>query len=526
MNHSGEDHVPSSRQNAGRVPVGGFFRFWKGKHEAFLMVFLTLVYGFLIATALCPVMPEGGFDSTLFLLTSKGWLSGLLPYRDLFEHKGPVLYALEALAMLPLRSSVMVWGMEVLFFFASLCLLRSMARMEKASLTVRCLTYVSYTMLLATCLEKGNFSEEYCLLFTLLGFWALFHATVKGFRVWTGAVMGTAFALLFWIRPNNALPMCCAIIALVIVLLGKKQFRQLATLALTGFGAAILITLVIIVYFYANGALGDMLDTCFTFNVWYTKQFAQARSFGGLFSTYFGRYSMISLGVCLSGAVYVLLGRKRERLRLLTVTVGTIVALMSCWLSSNPFFHYFIIVMPTLALGLMYFFRQMETDVTQLWHGLRAHHVRFSLKSLSRIPPLLLALYCGTVLAHHATGTFIQAKREPMSVNISNRLGALSDVIPADEYDETLVIATDNLILWYEVYDQLPIKKYYFGYDYISRADASREKEIVNQFSVDPPKWVLINAGEAKVEPTQSILSDHYTLTGVHEKTQLYRLMQ
>lgn len=147
-------------------------KLWHGmrkKQELLIIGFLTLLYGFFIATALSPINPEGGFDSTLFLSTAKGWLSGRLPYRDLFEHKEPVLYAIQAIAMLPLRSSSMVWGLELLFFVASLLLLRSMARMAQIKLPARCLTYISYTLLLATCLEKGNFSEEYSALFTLLG---------------------------------------------------------------------------------------------------------------------------------------------------------------------------------------------------------------------------------------------------------------------------------------------------------------------------------------------------------------------
>lgn len=494
--------------------------------EIVLIILLTLLYGFLIATALRPIIPEGGFDSTLFLSTGKGWLSGRLPYRDLFEHKGPVLYAIQAIAMLPLRSSSMVWGLELLFFVASLLLLRSMARMAQIKLPARCLTYISYILLLATCLEKGNFSEEYSALFTLLGYWALFYATIKGFRVWIGGLMGTMFALLFWIRPNNALPLCCAIIALVIVLLRKKQIRQLLTLTLTGFGSALFLSLLIMVYFHAKGALDHLLDTYFTFNIWYTKAFAQSRSFHGLFSTYYGRFSTVSLGLCVFGTAYVLRGRRQERLRILAVMAGTVVALISCWLPNNPFFHYFIMVMPTLALGLVYFFDQLLEDADKLWQALRARQTRFTFQGISRVALLLAALYCGSVLAHHALGTFIGVKRESITDNVHARLGCLRKAIPPDEYPETLVIATDNLLLWYEVYNQLPPKKYYFGYDYIARADAKREAEIIRQFEIDPPKWILTNAGEANAEPTAGILTEHYTLVGINRRTQLYRLTE
>lgn len=36
----------------------------------------------------------GGDDSCIFVTIGFSWLNGLIPYRDVFEHKGPVLWIL------------------------------------------------------------------------------------------------------------------------------------------------------------------------------------------------------------------------------------------------------------------------------------------------------------------------------------------------------------------------------------------------------------------------------------------------
>ena len=54
-------------------------------------------------------------DSSVFLYIGKRMLEGKLPYRDLFDHKGPILYLIEVLGLcLSPQSTDGVWVLEVL----------------------------------------------------------------------------------------------------------------------------------------------------------------------------------------------------------------------------------------------------------------------------------------------------------------------------------------------------------------------------------------------------------------------------
>ena len=64
-------------------------------------------------------------DSSVFLYIGKRMLEGKLPYRDLFDHKGPILYLIEVSGLrLSPHSTNGVWVLEVLNLLAASYLIR------------------------------------------------------------------------------------------------------------------------------------------------------------------------------------------------------------------------------------------------------------------------------------------------------------------------------------------------------------------------------------------------------------------
>ena len=60
-------------------------------------------------------------DANAFMTVGKSMLHGIVPYRDLFEHKGPVLYMLHAFASIFSSTSFIgVWMLEIIFATAFL----------------------------------------------------------------------------------------------------------------------------------------------------------------------------------------------------------------------------------------------------------------------------------------------------------------------------------------------------------------------------------------------------------------------
>lgn len=61
------------------------------------LLFVCLVFMLICAGFTSPLYPHyTGLDSSVFLTVAKGIVNGRIPYVDLFDHKGPVFYWMEA----------------------------------------------------------------------------------------------------------------------------------------------------------------------------------------------------------------------------------------------------------------------------------------------------------------------------------------------------------------------------------------------------------------------------------------------
>ena len=61
-----------------------------------------------------------GFDSAFFQSIGKLWLEGIIPYRDYFDHKGPVLFMINALGYMFSNTRLGLFLVQSVFFSISL----------------------------------------------------------------------------------------------------------------------------------------------------------------------------------------------------------------------------------------------------------------------------------------------------------------------------------------------------------------------------------------------------------------------
>ena len=68
-------------------------------------------------------------DEHAFFTVGKAWANGIIPYRDIFEQKGPLLYFIFMIASLIDSSSFLViFLLEVISFGISLCFVFKMVK--------------------------------------------------------------------------------------------------------------------------------------------------------------------------------------------------------------------------------------------------------------------------------------------------------------------------------------------------------------------------------------------------------------
>lgn len=109
-------------------------------------------------------------DANIYFSAGKGMLAGRVMYRDLYDHKGPLIYALHALCALVLPGGLHgVWVLEILFAAAFLLegyqAVKAMAGRRAALLSIPLTALCVYT---SYCFQAGDSAEELALPMILL----------------------------------------------------------------------------------------------------------------------------------------------------------------------------------------------------------------------------------------------------------------------------------------------------------------------------------------------------------------------
>ena len=87
-----------------------------------LSLLLALGFCLILAYSNTPLGPAIGSDNAIYLTMGTAIAQGYAPYTEVFDHKGPLLFLLQALpqAVAGGYSTLAVFVMEALFLFASL----------------------------------------------------------------------------------------------------------------------------------------------------------------------------------------------------------------------------------------------------------------------------------------------------------------------------------------------------------------------------------------------------------------------
>lgn len=228
----------------------------------------------LYSGATSPLMNGSEGDVEIFHYMGYTLLSGQVPYTDVFDHKGLLLYVIYALGLLISQH----WGVmliQVASLWLSLCLwhwgmrgLGSHTRRTMATLLALFALYIAY--------GTGGFSEEFSLPFLSLplAIYCRRTTTGRGFPLRAMAVTGFAAGCCCLLRLNNSAPL----LALTLWIIGTTAYRRqwrLAARQTAGVvaGGLLPVALAVLLMWAIGGARGvsDMWFANITFNLEYLR---------------------------------------------------------------------------------------------------------------------------------------------------------------------------------------------------------------------------------------------------------------
>ncbi len=353
----------------------------------------------LVLRVYLPVHPQLVFpdrDSGFFLYSGRQILEGRIPYKDFWDHKGPLIYYLNALGLfLGGDSANGVWALEVAWIAASLLCLYLLLR-DIAGELPACLGIFIFLLGLGNSLGGGNFTEEYGLLFTILCLYLFWLYLKDGKSRWIflcGLMGGVAFLL----RPNGfGAAIGIGGVLLFRPLSGAIPRRRRDSFLVLAAGAAAPV-LLILLYLSPQHAVSDMFSAVILFNRGYAGplRWTPLEDFQrGLFGMpWLGFWILAGLAALLSVLLTSRPGTRLHRF-IEAFLLAALAELILSNLSRVGYKHYYIAWLPYAGILAAFFgshLMNMLGAAPPAWKG-RAVNLAYlaaAVLVLSRMPPVL-----------------------------------------------------------------------------------------------------------------------------------------
>ncbi len=319
-----------------------------------------LVFGMFItavAFVLCfsystsPLYFHDGYDSAVFQSMGLALLKGKIPYVDLFDHKGPILYFINALGLWIGGGKIGIVYLQIIantisFFF----IYRTIRLFVDARSSVP--LFFAILVLYALFYREGAHCEEWMLTCISTSLYIslndFFTQTTKRRILLHSAYYGFCLAMCFLIRPNDAVIYIGGLMFGIFLWLVTQRLYKQAFLNAVVMAATFVICALPSIIFYAHfDALDDMWYAMITYNTRY------ANGFAGFFKSITASTKLMFFAPLLLTAVLV--GVKQKPAILFVVVSQIILA----WLFTGERLdrHYWISLLPLISfVGIAAFY--------------------------------------------------------------------------------------------------------------------------------------------------------------------------
>lgn len=211
-------------------------------------------------------------DANCFFTVGRGIIKGLVPYRDLYEQKGPLLYFIYAFAaLISDRSFIGAWIVECvmasIFAVFSWKIAKLFTNPPRYSIClVPLLLGMTYTIRL---FNFGGNAEELCFPLLTIAFYFGLRAIVDGVDIpgnKEAFICGLISAALFWVK-YTFLGFMAGFILYILLSKRRWNYKRLWSLVWRFIAGFIALSVPILLYFLANGALGSLWEAYFYNNI-------------------------------------------------------------------------------------------------------------------------------------------------------------------------------------------------------------------------------------------------------------------
>lgn len=219
-------------------------------------------------------------DASIFITIGKAMKEGKIVYKDIFDHKGPILFFIQMIGQFICEGRFGIFILEVFSLFITNIFLYKATNLLTSNKKAFFCTIISM-ICMSYFIETGNYSEEYSLPFLAICLY-LAIKWLKGNNQFSkknylySFIYGLSFGIIAFIRLNNATLICGLMLAISVIFIKNKKLFELFKSALFFIFGIVLSSLPIFIYFYRVDAVYDMLYGTFIHNFLYIASTIQS----------------------------------------------------------------------------------------------------------------------------------------------------------------------------------------------------------------------------------------------------------
>lgn len=442
---------------------------------------------------------DNGLDSAFFRLVGQGMTKGLLPYRDFFDMKGPLLFFIEYLGQRIAYGRLGIFLLQTLNYFLVLLLICALFRLYGITKRLHQLVLLLPVFLITGfTFEGGNLTEELSLV-PLLGCLYLclsyFSHAGDGRGFWqrhiyacAGAVFGVCFGFLLMIRVTNAALLAAMCLTVLLSLVLERKFRPLAVcIALFFVGLAVSV-LPFLVYYAKKGMIGQMLEAVFVLGFRYSDEKSLLAHLRQMLTS---MNKNLLLLVFIPFLIVLLLrwGKREERFLFFSGTLLTLYAIST----GNNYPHYYTLTIPLVVLS--------EIAVAA---ALRQRRHRRAAAALLLAGLMLVSQHRIIQYYYHRGWASLV---HPEEFSIAGPIRDVSAKIPPG--DSVFCYGIDPY--WYTYTDFFPCIRYCGWQNHYIALMPEIYDDLKSILETRPPRWLVLPAGETELPDfLEELLSSVY----------------
>lgn len=333
------------------MPVKGILH-TKVTNSLLLLIVAVALFTFLAN----PYFGVPGCDSSIFIYVARRMMAGQVPYLDVFDQKGLLLYVLDAIGW-RLGNVMGIWALDILAFSLGLWLMTRIACVEPVALSVWIVLYH-----LVSC--GGNMPEMWIIVFSGLAY--VLALKVRTDESWKWFVMGVCLAQIFMLKLN---------MIAVAVPIGITWLMRGATVrpVLLGLAGCVVGLLPYFAYLTLQGAWGAFCEVYIRYNAQYAARGGWVPSVSRAF------YPIVALwGVNVWMALHT-------RRRVAWINFAYLTAAWGLVLLSGGSVRYYGPVLPACIIPLNFVVETVRTKIPCAWNACSCVVLSLSLLTLAEL---------------------------------------------------------------------------------------------------------------------------------------------